>query len=128
MIYSKRTGIHNPFASKKASFDYQIVKDFGVFTVPYMDTDGSFRTYPQKDILIKSLHGESCISEELLVTLCLGDAEKELREGELISIRLSFNVEEGADGGLKQTVRGSDVYTLHDYLETCKDELLKRHE
>lgn len=123
------TGIRNPFASHKASFNYEVVKDFGVVNIEYEDTDGSLRTYPEKRILIKSLNGDSSlIKEELLVTVSLNDALKEYRAGDLITIDLKFHVSEDYDGELHQHVTGDNVFTLHDYQQICKAELAKKHE
>ncbi len=123
----KRVGIQNPFAGQKASFSYEIIKDFGVVNVEYEEFDETLSSYPERTVLLKSLNGESYQSEEFLVTLCISDALKDLRVGELVSVNLRFCVREGADGKLQQQIFGSEFFTLFDYEQICKAEILSKN-
>ncbi len=118
-----KVGVRNPFSGKAARFEYEVVKDFGVVNVEYFETDWTLNSYPERTILLKSLHGESYQPDEFLVTLCCSDALKDFRAGELVSVNLHFSVSENADGKLQQHIFGTELFSLFDYQQICKAEL-----
>ena len=117
-MIKKLFGLHNPIVSSKAHFDYELVEDMGnVKNVEYEEY-GKTYSYPEKQIVIKSLNGGSSYSDErFLVTLSCNDVYKPLREGEIISIKLRFSVQKDENGNYVQKVSGDNLYTLNDYYQ-----------
>ena len=114
----KLSGIHNPIALSKAHFDYELIEDMGNVKNFEYEEYGQTYSYPEKQIVIKSLNGGSSFCEErFLVTLSCNDVYKPLREGEIISIKLRFSVRKDENGNYVQTVSGDNLYTLNDYYQ-----------
>ncbi len=112
------SGIHNPIALSKAHFDYELIEDMGNVKNFEYEEYGQTYSYPEKQIVIKSLNGGSSFCEErFLVTLSCNDVYKPLREGEIISIKLRFSVRKDENGNYVQTVSGDNLYTLNDYYQ-----------
>lgn len=110
-------GILNPFVLEKAHFDYEVVEDKNeVRTVSYEDYDGT-HSYPEKDVLIRSLSGGGFFDNQWLVSLIHDDALKVLRPGEIISLNLSYYVNKDEKGNFVQKVKGDNLYTMNDYFQ-----------
>ena len=117
-MYNKVFNKGNLFTTltvKDAIFGYEVVSGDGkVKTIKYEDR-GRIESYPEKAIRIKAL-GAICY-DEFIVSVINDDALKELRAGELISIKLNFSVKKKADGTYEQYVTGSDIVTLNEYYQ-----------
>ena len=121
---NNRIGIHNPFVSNNAHFDYEVVEDMGeIRTTEYVD-EGRLCKWFEKDILIKTLSGNGpyFFGNELLVTLSNEDVNKPLEKGDLISIKLKFSVHKDQDGNYVQIISGENLFTLEDYRLVCEAE------
>lgn len=117
-----KVGVLNPLNRKNAHFDYEVVEDKGEVEMVEYEDRGSLYTYPRKRILIQTLGGNSYSSETFIVSVSGNDAYKLLREGEIISINLSFHASKDDDGNYVQRVTGDDIYTLNDYYQIREGE------
>lgn len=110
-------GIRNPLVGtrKNAQFKYEVLDLSEVKNVTYFDGDKDIEE-PERQILIGTLTGGLAWSQEkFLCTIAGNDALKPLREGEIISAILHFNVRENEDDIYEQSISATDIYTLNDY-------------
>ena len=110
-------GIFNPLAgtSKNAQFKYEVLDLSEVKNVKCFDGRENIEV-PERQILIGALAGGSEWSQEkFLCTISCKDALKPLREGDIISANLHFNVRENEDDIYEQSISATDIYTLNDY-------------
>ena len=126
-------GIRNPLAGHGAKFNYEVLDLSEVKNVNYFDGDKDIEE-PERQILIGTLTGGVKWSQEkFLCTATCDDALKPLRQGDVISAILKFNVRENKDGIYEQSISVSDIYTLNDYAlireaEACYQGRLNRLE
>ena len=108
-------GILNPLAGHGAKFDYEVLDLSAVKNVKYFDGVEN-QEVPERQILIGALTGGSKWSQEkFLCTITGKETLKTLREGDIISANLSFDVRENKDGIYEQSISASNIYTLEDY-------------
>ena len=110
-------GIFNPLAgtSKNAQFKYEVLVLSEVKNVTYFDGEKDVEE-PERQILIGTLTGGSKWSQEkFLCTVAGNDALKPLRQGDIISATLNFDVREKENDIYEQSISASDIYTLNDY-------------
>ena len=111
-------GILNPLAStsKNAQFKYEVLDLSDVKNVCYFDGEEGGVEESRRKILIGTLTGGSDWSQEKFLCIVSGnDALKHLRQGDIISATLKFNVRENEDGVYEQSISATDIYTLNDY-------------
>ena len=110
-------GIFNPLAgtSKNAQFKYEVLVLSEVKNVTYFDGEKDVEE-PERQILIGTLTGGSKWSQEkFLCTVAGNDALKPLRQGDIISATLNFDVREKENDIYEQSISASDIFTLNDY-------------
>lgn len=108
-------GILNPLAGHGAKFNYEVLDLSEVKNVTYFDGDKNVEE-PERQILIGALTGGSKWSQEkFLCTVAGNDALKPLRQGDIISATLNFDVRENKNDIYEQSISASDIYTLNDY-------------
>ena len=108
-------GIRNPLAGQGAKFNYQILDLSEVKNVINFDGVKNVEV-PERQILIGALTGGSKWSQKkFLCTVICDDALKPLREGDIISAALKFDVRENENDIYEQSIVASDIYTLNDY-------------
>lgn len=108
-------GIQNPLVGHGAKFNYEVLDLSEVKNVTYFD-GAENREVPERQILIGTLTGGSKWSQEkFLCTITCKDAQKLLRQGDVISANLKFDVRENENGIYEQSISASDIYTLNDY-------------
>ncbi len=112
--------------SERPNFKYEILGQVGEITIDEWKEDGSIRTYPKCDYLIKSLGGSESFSDTFICTLYGEDALKHLREGEIISAKLKFSAKKNINGSYEQHVVAEDVITLNDFYQNR--EIIAAHE
>ena len=115
-------GILNPFTGREAKFQYAVLDLDKVENKNYFDGEEE-QVYPERQILIGALTGDNTWSQKkYLCTVGGEDALKNLREGDIITAELSFDVKKDDDGKYYQTIHASDIFTLDDYHQICKAE------
>ncbi len=108
-------GILNPLVGHSAKFNYEVLDLSEVKNVTYFDGDKDVEE-PERQILIGTLTGGSKWSQEkFLCTVAGNDALKPLRQGDIISATLNFDVRENKNDIYEQSISASDIYTLNDY-------------
>lgn len=110
-------GIFNPLAgtSKNAQFKYEVLVLSEVKNVTYFDGEKDVEE-PERQILIGTLTGGSKWSQEkFLCTVAGNDALKPLRQGDIISANLKFDVKNDENDIYEQSILASNIYTLEDY-------------
>lgn len=108
-------GIYNPLAGHGAKFDYEVLDLSAVRNVTYFDGEKDIEE-PERQILIGTLTGGSKWSQEkFLCTVTGKEALKTLREGDIISATLKFNVKNNENDIYEQSILASNIYTLEDY-------------
>lgn len=119
-----KRGILNPLITKNAHFDYEVIEDNDDVKLNEYEDNGRLCTYPEKQIVIRSLNGGSDLSfgNEFVLTVYGNDAYKHLRVGELISINLKFRITKQDDGSYVQYVTGDELFTINDYHQIRESE------
>lgn len=113
--------------SEHFHFNYEVLNANNQVDFIEYDDRGETRCYPQKTFSIKSLeHGKFSNPDQILVTVTHGDAEKELRDGELISLDLRFSLIKDENGNFVQHITGSNLYTLNDYYDSIQMEAFNK--
>lgn len=108
-------GIRNPLAGHGAKFNYEVLDLSEVKNVTFFDGEKDIEE-PERQILIGALTGGSRWSQEkFLCTVSGNDALKPLRQGDIISATLNFDVREKENDIYKQSISASDIFTLNDY-------------
>ncbi len=110
-------GIFNPLAgtSENAQFKYEVLDLSEVKNVTYFDGQEDIEEI-ERQILIGTLTGGNDWCREKFLCIVTGkDAQKPLREGDIISANLKFNVRVNKDDVYEQSITASDLFTLNDY-------------
>ena len=119
MEYKFKGGILNPLAgtSNNAQFKYEVLDLSEVKKVTCFDGEKDIEE-DRRQILIGTLTGGVEWSQErFLCTVAGNDALKPLRQGDVISATLNYDVGENKDGFYEQRISASDIYTLNDYFQ-----------
>jgi len=109
-------GIRNPLAgtSKNAQFKYEVLDLSEIKNVTCFDGQEDIEV-PERQILIGTLTGGNDWCQKFLCTVTGKDAQKPLREGDIISANLKFNVRVNKDDVYEQSITASELFTLNDY-------------
>lgn len=103
----------NPLVGKNAHFEYEVIEMSEVENIN-LTFEGCSYHEPKRMVLLKTLSFSS--SNYFWCTLYYNDALKSIREGELISAKLRFDVKK-TENGYEQCIIASDILTLHDYYQ-----------
>ena len=100
----------------KPIFAYQVIEQFGENTEEvWEEENGVIYSTPKAMYLFTTLGGSEWNRNKFLCTLYGEDAKKQLRNGELISVKLKFKVRKNDDGTYEQLIIAENVVTLNEY-------------
>lgn len=117
MTKNFKGGIRNPLAGHSAKFNYEVLDLSEVKNVTFSDGEENLED-PQRQLLLGALTGGSKWSQEkFLCTITGNDALKPLRQGDIISAKLKFDVRENENDVYEQIITATNIYTLSDYYQ-----------